>query len=640
MKRIAEYGLLAIGTLVTSVPGSAQTPRVRIPQATVRQLATLEGRVRTFLRLPNGYVLLYTVGDTSYAYNILTKRRIALGTDLSLQQVSPQGDRFAFRRLSDSKDRNLLWTMRLDPNTGATTGEAQRVSSLGVGRRSTFSPDGTRLVYAVGPRSDSTWDVTVGSATGGTEHVVANYPYEVYPFWSADSKWVYIERYGTGRVPNRHEACIERVPAVGGPTEILFPVHPALRNWFENVVGISPDGRVALYMRNPDQFFYMTSSGATGEITVPLPPLDDGFGIDNTLASTRYATMTQASDQSVHVLDLSTGQVRSLFAPQVRSITPTWSPDGRRLAVRTGNVSNYAITVMNADGSGQHRFPVSPALREHQDWGSAMRWSPDGRFLAFKADAWQKLALLDVRSGHIRILTTSPGEGIGEFVWRSDGSAILASRLRERMPPWGLSIFAVRLDGTQRLLHDLSAELPWARGAHVASEGVALAGDGTTRIASMPIEGGAARDVPIPIAYSAARMAYSGNSPDGRWIFGEITEGSPRTHLLVMSTAGDSTRIVTLPFESAHRGVAILPDGQHVVVAGRALGDASLRIFVVPLDGGVPREFGGIPGHEFSGQIALSPDGRLVAFTTSENRYTSTIIEVDFGPSLGAIKKH
>jgi len=639
VRRITRAGLVVVGSLVAVAPGSRRMQQAPALQATVRELATLQGEVSAFFRLPNGHVLLYTMDDTSFAYDIVTKRRTVLGTGMKLQHVSAQGNRVAFRRSSGDQNRNSLWTMPLDPSTGAATGGAQNISLRPIGTHTKFSPDGRTLVYAVGPRPDSTWDITVGPVTGGPERIIANYPFEVFPFWSADGKWLYIERYGAGRVRNRHETYIERVPLAGGQPEVLFPVHPALKEWFEGVVGVSIDGRIALYMRNPDQFFYMTSSGATGEITVPFPPLDDGWGHDATLDSERYLTLTQVSDESVHVLDLATGQVRSPFRPDVRSITPAWSPDGHRLVVRTGHVSDYAITVMNADGSDQRRYPVSPDLREHQDWGSAMRWSPDGRLVAFEADARQKLAVLDVRSGTLRILTTSPGEGLGGFAWRSGGSAIVTSRLRERAPPWGLSILEVRLDGTERLLRDLSAEVPWALGAIVVSDRIALARDRNARIVSIPTEGGAMREVPMPVADSGARISYSGSSPDGKWIFGEIVGGGPKTDLLIMSTSGEPGRIIQLPFESAHRGVAILPDGRHIIVAGRTPGDLTLKIFAVPLEGGAPREFGGIPGHQFTGVITLSPDGKQVAFTTTERRYTSTIFEVDFAPSLQVIGK-
>ena len=424
MQRLSWYGVLAIGAMAVSLAAGTHTPAAEIPPASVRHLATIDGKVTGFLRLPSAPVLLYTLGNSAFSYHLVTKRRITLGTGMRLEHVAGQGDRLAFSRTSLDQKSTSLWTVPLDPKSGALTGQPQRVSREAdgfVAPNARFSPDGQTLVYRAGPQPDGTFDVTLVSATGGAERVVANYPHVVVARWSADAKWLYVARHGSGPVPDRHAAYVERVSSGGGATEVLFPVHRVSKDWYENVVGVSPDGRVALYARNPDQFFYMTADGATGEIAVALPALDEGWGHDFTLESTRYATLTQVLDQRVHVLDLATGHVRDLFPPGVQSISPAWSPDGRQLAVRTGNVSNYATSVVNADGPGLRRYPVSPDLPEHQDAGSAMQWSPDAGLLAFKADGWQKLALLDVNSGQTRILTRSPGEGIGSFAWRLDG---------------------------------------------------------------------------------------------------------------------------------------------------------------------------------------------------------------------------
>ena len=101
-----------------------------------------------------------------------------------------------------------------------------------------------------------------------------------------------MEVFGSGSTPNRQRISIERVPAAGGRSESLFPVISAD---YQNVVGVSLDGRVAFYQENPDRFYYLTASGATGEITVALPRLDDGWGYDFSLDSTRYITMGQMS---------------------------------------------------------------------------------------------------------------------------------------------------------------------------------------------------------------------------------------------------------------------------------------------------------------------------------------------------------
>jgi len=285
----------------------AQVPQEQVPQAKVRELASVEGEVAGWCLLPNGHLLIYQVGDSTFTYDLITKQRTLLGTDMSPESLSPQGDRFAFSRSSEDHKERFLWTLPIDPTTGAATGPALRVSAQKASHLR-FSPDGRMLVFTAGPRADNTWDVTLVAATGGAERVAANYPHEVNPGWSADGKFLYVEVFGSGSTPNRRRILIDRVPAAGGLSESLFPVTSAD---YENVVGVSPDGRIAFYQENPDRFFYLTASGATGEISVALPKLDDGWGYDFTLDSMRYITMGQMSNSGgqttskIYELDMS-----------------------------------------------------------------------------------------------------------------------------------------------------------------------------------------------------------------------------------------------------------------------------------------------------------------------------------------------
>ena len=59
--------------------------------------------------------------------------------------------------------------------------------------------------------------------------------------------------------------------------------------------------------------------------------------------------------------------------------SPSWSPDGGRIAFDSLRDGNGEIYVMNADGSGQTRLTDDPGFD-----GSAS-WSPDGSRIAFQS---------------------------------------------------------------------------------------------------------------------------------------------------------------------------------------------------------------------------------------------------------------
>jgi Tol biopolymer transport system component len=657
MQHITWYRLLAVGVLAAPIVAGAQAPNAQVPAAKVREVATIEGDVNGFVRLPSGRALIYSVDDSTFTYDVITKRRTLLGTNMHPGSVSPQSDRLAFSRSSENPRGIFLWTMPIDLKTGIATGQAQRVS-LRSGGRGMFSPDAKMLVRgAVGP--DGTWDVTLVPAMGGAERVVANYLAERGPpavGWSADGQSLYVELGG--------ETVIERVPLAGGPSEPLVP-RTGITDCF--AVGLTPDARVAFFECNPDRFFYHTASGLEGEISVALPPLDDGWGYDLSLDSTRYTAIIKVWNQGVRVLELATGQARDLLPGNVQSSAPAWSPDGRRLAVLRGNSSHYDIAVMNADGSSPRRYPVPMHVN---GWGAAweMPWSPDGRFLAFRAHdrptiGWShdqsQLALLDVNSGQTRFLTTSSatiggfmwrsdGKNIDKFVWRSDGKAIRA--LKRTLVPMGgysprrWSIVEIELNGTERLLRDISAEFPNANNVVFTYDStvvVTVTAEKMTERFLVPLDGGAARRLPDPAIELGSRVGgtlVAGN----RLLIGQVDARGESRAITILSTVGDSTRTLRLPFSSSYS--AVLPDGKQIVSVGKVTGDSVYKLFLVPLDGSATRLIGVIPrGTSFAAVtgslLAPSPNGKLLAYTSDGRPPTSKILEVDFGPALQAIMK-
>ncbi len=642
MQRLTWYRVLAVGALVAPMTGRAQGPRSPVPPAKVRELATIEGDVSGFVRLPSGRALIYSVGDSTFAYDVATKHRTLLGTDMSPNSVSPQGDRFAFSRSAEDHTGAFLWTMPIDPGTGIATGPAHRVSLRPTDReRARFSPDGTLLAFNAGPRPDGTWDVSLVPATGGAERIVANCPGPMNVGWSADGQSLFMEG-GSPHVP------IDRVPIAGGARESLFPYTPVTVRW---VVGLSPDARIALFQHNPDGFYYRTASGTEGEIPVALPPLDDGWGLDFSLQSMRYATMTVDHHSAVRIVDLATGQAHDLVPGNVPTSAPAWSPDGRRIAALIGNLSHYEIAIMNADGSGLRRYPLPKQL---DGWGDPWKqpWSPDGRFLAFRARdrrkvGWQdlesQLVVLDVNTGTIRVLASvSPGR-IGGFVWRSDGKAIRAieyvsdARTRQNRP----SIVEIGVDGATRRLRDIAAEFPELRGVEFTSDRevvVGVAADQKIQRFLVSVDGGTARPLPDVATEPGLNSGEGvGQVIGGPWVV--LPRRDARGDwpaLTFLSTRGDSTVTMRLPFGSL--GGAALPNGTYLIVGHTTKGDRQWRLYVVGLDGSTPRLIGDAPAEWDTKSLAPSPDGKLLAYT-SEGRYTSKIFEIDFAPSLQALMK-
>jgi Tol biopolymer transport system component len=653
MQRITWYFLLAIAALVTPPPGRAQAPAAQMPRANVRELVTVDGLTSGFVLLPGGNTLIYGVtsdhtepnqprvdGDT-FAYDVATKRRTLLGANMRPVAVSPRGDRLAFTRSSENPTESFLWTMPIDPKTGIGTGQAQRVSLRPVQRnRASFSPDGNALAFKAGPLPNGSWEVTIVPATGGPERVVKSYPgNSLGVAWSTDGLSLYLERDDVSP-----QTSIERVPVAGGPSTPLV-ARTQITN--KQAAGLSGDARVAFFHDNPDRFFYRTASGVDGEISAVLPPLDDGWGYNLTLdSSMRYTTMTQVVNRRVRVLDLATGQARDLL-PDVLTSAPAWSPDGRRLAVLTGSLSHRDIIVMNRDGSGQRRYPLSLHVSVREPNPMQRPWSPDGRYLAFVVDdeykvagaptpAPRQIAILDLGSGQARVLKMSSGE-VSRFRWRADARAIRAAKrtVSPNASQTRWRVVELQLDGTERTLRDISAEFPIVRAIGFPSDRVAavlVTGGQKPERFHVPLDGGAARRQPDPGIEPGSQM--SGELAAGDRLVMPVADARGVRALKIQSMVDDSTRTVRLPFIGT--GAMIFPDGQHVACVGRPENEGSTnKLYLVPLDGTPTRQIGEIPRGS-GGLLAPSPDGKLLAYT-SDGPITSTILQIDFGPALQAI---
>lgn len=114
------------------------------------------------------------------------------------------------------------------------------------------------------------------------------------------------------------------------------------------------------------------------------------------------------------------------------NLSPTFSPDGRRIAFVSTRAGLTQIYVMGRDGTGQELF--APFDYGVTGGSNAPEWSPDGRFVAFHRDVagMPQIFIMETRSRSVRQLT-SAGRNY-DPTWAPDSRhlAFVSERTRRR----------------------------------------------------------------------------------------------------------------------------------------------------------------------------------------------------------------
>lgn len=122
------------------------------------------------------------------------------------------------------------------------------------------------------------------------------------------------------------------------------------------------------------------------------------------------------------------------------AFTPTWSPDGNKLAFSEEKPrGRWTLAVVNSDGTGLVR------LTDDAHGAGSPAWSPDGRRIAFDqflgSGGRQQIFVVNPDGTGVRQLTTDPGWSCTHAAWSPDGKRIVYGA-RSASAPCGMGFYS------------------------------------------------------------------------------------------------------------------------------------------------------------------------------------------------------
>jgi len=545
----------------------------------------------------------------------------------------PTSDRIVFQ----SNSVNGLMTMAIDPETGAATGPAKRLTLEDAFGPSPVSPDGQWIAYRVWATEGAELGMAIKviPARGGNARTVLRLPRKPQlRFWSRDGRHLYFTWSDTPGARSK----MWRVAVDGGDPEVLEEIPtgssaPDLRyRLVRSETATSAGDVVNEIVRVPDRQTLAT-------VSLPREMRGGQFTSDG-----RYLmTVIRNSVSPLRILPVAGGAMRQLGDARADDTPIGWTPDGERVIYQTRLDGRVAMMAVPVEGGAAEEYTIIPDLHR-----SSYRYpvivSESGRYIAFTSSedgGPETLKIARVSDGQVRQVTDSVASLELKGLDAPGGLPTVGDEflyMERRGDRNELRITSFQ--GPSRLIRSFPQDLGTRTFWGVYEDRVAWTEAAGDSVAIVVADG---PDDPV------RRLALVDGlfddlvwSPDGRWLaasFYKRGSDGPGFKILLIPMTADGEAASAPRYIDTQIGVGYgirwLPDSQALTIFAQTLPHYGTDVWLFSIrEGEQPVAITRDEDSEFW-YYQLSPDGRYIAYQ-GEIQRGSSLWMIDLGDALAS----
>ncbi|MEX2261747.1 MAG: protein kinase [Bryobacteraceae bacterium] len=315
--------------------------------------------------------------------------------------------------------RGQLWIVSVD------TAEKRRLPTPNDAVQPHWSPHGKRIAYWAADAAGIRDIWTVPAQGGQPAPVTKDTALDWNPVWSPDGRLLYYASDRSGTMNFWRVRVDESSGSVDGEPE---PATTPSRD--SGNLSFSSKGDRFVYAQRMvlSNIYKVTLDPVAGRVASPEAAITNGTRLDvfpNLSPDGEWLVFSSFGiREDIFVVKAGGTGLRQLTEDEHRDRSPSWSPDGKRIAFHSNRGGNYEIWTIHPDGSGLEQKTHTG----HSAFNPV--WSPDGKWLSYRTADDAYLMDLDWpwKDQPPLALPRFSGSGWEPSMWSRDGKYLAGTR--------------------------------------------------------------------------------------------------------------------------------------------------------------------------------------------------------------------